>query len=146
MSKFHFKEMLYNLNRSKNLTAKKLIVASKNYFVKNFEYEQSPDDALSADWWPELSERYKQYKNSKWGDQQILVASGSLLKALKNSVVTGSTSWTNCKLVVVNPYGEYHNEGLGNNPKRTFVAHSKDLERIQIDILDQWIIERLQIK
>ena len=142
MSKFHFNRMLYNLNRSKNITAKKLIIASKNYFVKNFKTEVSP----TGDVWEELSEKYQSWKDSEYGDKQILVANGDLFNALKNSVITGSTSWKNCRLVVVNPYGEYHNEGIGKNKKRTFVEHSSELEKIQMNILDQWIIERLQIK
>jgi len=132
MSKFGFDKILKNWDKTKEEIAKELLVVTKEYFVKNFKSQNTKDTMNEA--WSPLSEQYKKQKSKAgYGNKPTLQRTGKLLSALMNSIKTGSSKWSDCKLVVSNEYGIFHNKGTNKMPRRTFVLHTTLLEKVQID-------------
>ena len=73
-------------------------------------------------------------RKSKDADRKILTGSGNLRRSIKPSTEPG-------KVIIRSdtPYGRFHNEGEGHQPKRQFMGEHPDLNRAVIDELDKQV-------
>jgi len=80
-------------------------------------------------------------------DHPLLIDTGALLSAVRNSVNTGNqASKDTYKLVVINDYGLYHNEGTDRLPKRQFMGQTNKLDNKVIRYIDNKLTKLFEIK
>ena len=127
MSKFGFDKLVANFEAQKDKIAKDLLEVSKTIFVRQYNAENDPEGHR----WTKLADSTLKYKTGN----KILVDEGYLLSALANSVRTGSTKWTDCRLIIRNDYAQYHQYGTSKMPQRKILGHNKTLEVAQIKVI-----------
>jgi phage gpG-like protein len=93
----------------------------------------------AGDRWPQLSPEYAEAKKKRWGDQPILVASGSLLASMIAEGAPGNISIISKNGAVFGTsisYGIYHDSDeprKGNLPRRNFSEPSDKRREIWIE-------------
>lgn len=138
MSKFGFDKVIDKIENKKDDLASKLITASHKYFIKQFKAEQFGE----GNKWKDLKEstlKLKQHLKAigdiKRADKKLR-RTDELFNALKDAKL--NKSWNDCSLRVDCDYASYHNEGDGLD-KRQFVGNNNELDKIQLDIINNWI-------
>jgi len=120
---FNFDRTLRQLQTVKNRLPTKIGVEALKHFQQSFRDGGFTDANFTA-WKPRKTMNKSDRRNP--APRAILVDSG----VLKNSGRVKSADWS--KVVVGfygTEYGTYHNQGLGNNPKRQFIGKSVSLLR-----------------
>lgn len=119
--KFEFAKKIKLLQSAKSKLPVKIGGIALKHFQKSFRDGGFTDLTFDA-WTARKSKNKSDRRNKK--TRALLVDSG----VLKNSGKVKTTNWSR---VVVGfygtKYGEYHNRGLGNNPKRQFIGSSQRL-------------------
>ncbi len=113
---------------------------TRKYFIeafKNQEWDGKP--------WEDVKRRqpgtpeYKYPKNKGLGRRTsaILVRTGTLRRAVNNSITETSMKGFKIKVSVPGEYASYLNDGTNKMPSRKFVGHTQELEDRQRKIFDR---------
>jgi phage gpG-like protein len=137
--KFNFGRVIENLKRVKNDLPRVLAADTKKYFVDSFNGEE-----WDGKKWEDV-QRHKKKGGSSRNQSAILVQSGTLRRAVVNSLK--KATWDSIEFRVSDvKYAKVHNEGLRAGrgagfqmPKRTFMADTKELRKLQRNRIDQFI-------
>lgn len=133
--KFGLKKKIENLQKMKRSLPILIANQARNFFVGSWE-SQAWDDRGKTPW-----ERRKR-ETAKTQGKAILVASGTLRRAVRNSI--RDVSWDRIRLVVDLAYAKIHNDGgqglaFGKYPftmpRRRFMGQSLTLTKLQIETI-----------
>lgn len=134
MSKFNFDKLAARFQQLKKELPIEIAADAVKFFNKSFTQHGFDDGGVKP--WKEVNRRipgtpeYKYPKNRGLGRRKsaILVRSGRLKAAVNNSAK--KRTFEEILFEVESPYGRFHNEGAGHNPKRKFMGDSKTLRKI----------------
>lgn len=138
MSRFGFNKVIRSFEAKKDFIAYRLLMESKKLFTKRFT-ALSHGGSFEGDKWKKLAD--STIKQKAFNKDRILIEYSDLRSALMNSLRTGNTSWNNAKLVIVNDYAIYHQEGTNKMSARKIFTQTPNLTKIQEDTLDKEIIK-----
>lgn len=132
-------EVQQKIEATKRIVPKLVANQTQNYFVMSFRKQ-----GFDGRPWKEVNRRipdtdeYK-YPTKKGLSRQtrpILIGqTGQLRRKVANSVVVAS--WPIVKLIVDLPYAAVHNEGSSIMPKRQYVGQTRELTKIQGEIIEK---------
>lgn len=148
MSKFNFDFIRKQLQQTEREILVLLSNQAQNYFLQSFK-NQSWDGKK----WQEVKRRapgtkayeYPKKKGLQRRTSPILVGAGwktrggTLRTAVSVMARTAQINNSGFKMILDVPYAVYHNEGMGNNPKRQFVGQTAELSKMQKDKITQTI-------
>ena len=122
MSKFGFDRIITELKESSEELMKELANNAKDYFINNFN-----EKSFNKESWPSR-------KPNKYDDgHPLLEKTGELKSAVENPEI--QTTDNSYEITVDNEYGQYHNEGTENLPKREWMGESEELNKMQESII-----------
>lgn len=138
-NKFNFGRIIDNLKRVKSELPRVLANDTKNFFVGEFNHQE-----WDGKKWQEPQRKLKKGGSSR-NQSATLVQSGRLRRAVINSLQSATFDAIKFKVVDV-PYAEVHNEGLRAGrgkgfimPKRTFMADTLKLRKLQVNRIEKYI-------
>jgi len=138
MSKFGFNKVIRSFEAKQDFISYRLLMESKKLFTKRFT-AMSHGGTFEGDKWKELSPTTVKLKQAN--KDRILIEFSDLRSALMNSLKTGNASWKNAKLVIINDYAIYHQEGTSKMKARKIFTQTPNLTKIQEDTLDKEILK-----
>jgi hypothetical protein len=138
MSKFGFNKVIRSFEAKQDFISYRLLMESKKLFTKRFT-AMSHGKTFEGDKWKELSPTTVKLKQAN--KDRILIEFSDLRSALMNSLKTGNASWKNAKLVIINDYAIYHQEGTSKMKARKIFTQTPNLTKIQEDTLDKEILK-----
>jgi hypothetical protein len=128
--KLDISQMIKRLEKEKSDLPALIANDALKYFTGSFHRQQ-----WDGQKWPEVKRREEgtpEYKYPKTKDLQrrkrgiLYGPDRTLYKAVQNSL--RSVSWAQIVFGVDTDHGQYHNDGMGHNPKRKFIGTSRYLQ------------------
>lgn len=133
-----FAKVKGNISLFKNELPKILGNQAQQYFVGSWQKQ-----GWDGQQWQEVQRRIPgtktyRYATSAMRSRAILVASGTLRRAVNDSI--RKTTFNEIRLAVGDkeaPYAGYQNKGTDRIPKRQFIGQTKELTRMQKTTIDK---------
>lgn len=140
-TKFKFEALKARIVKMKEVLPVQLAAQAQSYFVGSWA-AQGWDGAgwktpkRRIDGTPEW--KYPKKKDLGRRTRATLVKTGTLRRAVNNSIRSQVFGQGGVRLMVDLPYADVHNSGLGNMPKRKFMGDSPILRVKQIQKIKQF--------